>query len=341
MVGLGGIGQRHVRNLRTFLGDAVDILAYRVRGLRHTLTDQLKIEEGVDLEKKYEISSYRELEEALDQKPDAVFVTNPSSYHMDVALRAAERGCHLFIEKPLSHSLEGTEELVSLVEKKNLVSLIGYPLRFHPGLRQVHALLERRAIGTVLAARIMVGEYLPSWHTYEDYRQMYASREELGGGVILSQVHEFDYAYWFFGMPHRLFTVGGKLSHLEVEVEDTASTLMECGKEGCKIPVHVYQDYVQRPSYRSCEVLGEEGRILWDYHASQLQLFSPKHPQVQTYSFNGFVRNQMFLDELKHFFSCIEGKEKSIVPVEEALKSLKIALAARRSLKTGEVVALG
>lgn len=340
MAGLGGIGQRHVRNLRVFFGENVDLLAYRVRGSKQTLTDTLKIEEGVDLEKKYEIAPYRELEAALDQKPDVVFVTNPSSLHMEVALRAAERGCHLFIEKPLSHSLDGTEELISLVEKEHLMSLVGYPLRFHPGLKQVYTLLEQKAIGSILSARLMVGEYLPNWHTYEDYRKIYASRDELGGGAILSQIHEFDYAYWFFGMPRRLFTLGGKLSHLEVDVEDTASTLMECPFEGRGLPVHVTQDFVQRPSYRTCEIFGEEGRILWDYHAGCVQLFSSKNDKVRAYSLDGFVRNQLFMDELKHFFACVEGKERPVVDVQEGVKSLKIALAARRSLETGEVVAI-
>jgi len=97
MVGLGGIGQRHVRNLRELFGDKIEILAYRVRGLKQTLTDTLKVEEGVDLEQKYQITSYRQWEEALGQKPEVVFVTNPSSLHIDIALQAAERGCHLFI----------------------------------------------------------------------------------------------------------------------------------------------------------------------------------------------------------------------------------------------------
>jgi len=338
MVGLGGIGQRHVRNLRELFGDKIEILAYRVRGLKQTLTDTLKVEEGVDLEQKYQITSYRQWEEALGQKPEVVFVTNPSSLHIDIALQAAERGCHLFIEKPLSHTLEGADRLINLVEKKDLIAFVGYPLRFHPGLKQVHSLLEQKAIGTLLSARLVVGEYLPNWHTYEDYRQMYAAREELGGGVILSQIHEFDYAYWLFGMPRRIFALGGKLSHLEIDVEDTASTLMECGVNGRKMPVHVHQDFVQRPSHRTCEIMGEEGRILWDYHAGTVQVFSATKKEAQIYPLSEFKRNQLFIDELKHFFDCLERNEKPLVTIQDGVNSLKIALAARRSLKTGKVV---
>src|SRR5206468_7309611 len=91
----------------------------------------------------------------------------------------------------------------------------------------VQSCLKMKAIGNVLAARLEFGEYLPGWHPYEDYRQMPASRRVLGGGVILAQIHDLDLAYAFFGFPRRVFAVGGHLSDLEIDVEDTASILME------------------------------------------------------------------------------------------------------------------
>ena len=120
-------------------------------------------------------------------------------------------------------------------------------------------------MGRIVAVRAEVGEYLPGWHPYEDYRQMYASRAELGGGVVLSQIHEIDYIYWLFGMPRRVMAIGGHLSSLEIDVEDTASILMECVVDGRPIPVHLHQDYVQRPPSRTCQVIGDEGKILVDF----------------------------------------------------------------------------
>lgn len=92
MVGLGGIGQRHVRNLRTLLGSDVEIIAYRARRLRHVLTDRLQIEPGSDLEEKYQIRAYEDLDQAIAQDPDIVFICNPSSLHIPVALSAAKAG---------------------------------------------------------------------------------------------------------------------------------------------------------------------------------------------------------------------------------------------------------
>ena len=340
VVGLGGIGQRHVRNLRTLLGPDAEILAYRVRRDSPTLTDSLGIESGGSVEDKYDLTVFADLDTALGEGPDAVLICNPSSLHMPVALKAARAGRALFIEKPISNTTEGTDELIDLVESQRLVGLVGYQMRFHPSLQRAHALLEAGAIGRVVAVRIEVGEYLPGWHTYEDYRQMYASRADLGGGVILSQIHELDYVYWLFGMPTRVFAVGGHLTRLEVDVEDTASILLECSVDGRAIPVHVHQDYIQRPPSRTCEVIGDAGKILVDLRQLTLTAFDADGSITESSSNPGFERNQLFLEEMTHFLACLEGRETPRVSVRDGARSLAIALGAKQSIETGQVVDL-
>lgn len=339
VAGLGGIGQRHVRNLRTLVPSA-DILAYRVRRDSPALTDGLTAEPGRSVEEKYGLRVFADLDAALAERPDAVLVCNPSSLHMPVAVKAAQAGCALFIEKPLSDTAAGTSELIDLVERGSLVGLVGYQLRFHPGLRRAQALLEAGAIGRVVAVRIEVGEYLPGWHTYEDYRQMYASRADLGGGVILSQIHELDYVYWLFGMPTRVFALGGHLTRLEVDVEDTASILLECIVDGRAVPVHVHQDYIQRPPSRTCEVIGDAGKILVDLRQMTLTAFDAEGNVMESSSNPGFERNQLFLDEMTHFLACLDGRENPSVSIRDGAQSLSIALAAKRSIDTGQVVEL-
>src|SRR5262245_45887063 len=159
---------------------------------------------------------------------------------MAAALAVARTGCHLFIEKPLAHEYAGVEELIEIVERQHLIATVGYQLRFHPCLTTTHRLLESDAIGRVLAVRAESGEYMPGWHTYEDYREAYAAHRAMGGGVLLAQVHDMDYLYWFFGLPQRIFALGGHLSSLEMDVEDVASTVMQCEKDGGLFPVHLH-----------------------------------------------------------------------------------------------------
>jgi len=100
-VGLGSIGQRHLRNLKKILGDSVEILAYRVLREVPMLNDQLQVVDGGSIKDKYDVAEFDDLDKALAQKPDIVFITNPGNLHIEVARKAAEAGCHLFIEKPL------------------------------------------------------------------------------------------------------------------------------------------------------------------------------------------------------------------------------------------------
>lgn len=338
IIGLGSIGQRHVRNLRQLLGEKVDIMAYRSRKRPYVLTEQASIEQGSNLEEKYNIILHENMDEALDQKPDAVFVCNPPDLHMITALKAAQKGLNLFIEKPLAHSYEQVNELVELIESQNLVALVGYQMRFHPCLRKLKALIQEKAIGNILAVRAELGEYLPGFHPYEDYREMHESHQARGGGVILSQIHELDYIYWLFGLPRRVFTVGGHLSKLEMDAEDTVSILMEYNIGDKSIPVHLHEDFIQRPASRICQVIGDEGKILVDLLAVTVKVFDNQGQHVETKCFAGFQRNQLFLDEMNHFLECLQRKQIPFVTVREGAQSLRMALAARESLVSGRII---
>ncbi|MDR3639328.1 MAG: Gfo/Idh/MocA family oxidoreductase [Isosphaeraceae bacterium] len=340
MIGLGGIGQRHLRNLHSLLGDDLVVSAYRVRRLAQVVTDRLTIEPGSDIEKKYNVRVFDDLDCALAQRPDVALVCNPSSLHVPVALRAARAGCHLFLEKPLSHELDSVGELIEEVNSRGLVGLVGYQLRFHPCLTRLHDVLRGGMVGRVVAVRMEVGEYLPGWHTYEDYRHMYASRPELGGGVILSQIHEMDAIYWLFGLPSRVYSIGGHLSRLEIDVEDTASTLMSCQSDGQTFPVHLHQDYVQRPPSRTYQVIGDSGKVVVDLREPSITRYEADGEIAEHTTFDRFERNQLFLDEMTHLLACLRGEQIPAVSLHDGVQSLRMALAAKRSIETGRVIEL-
>lgn len=340
VAGLGSMGQRHVRNLRALLGRDVEIVAYRVRKRTQVLTGTLEVEAGSSVEDAYCLHTCDQLDQALALQPRAVFVCNPSRHHMAVALAAAQAGCHLLVEKPLSDRDDGIEDLIALVEQQRLVAMVGYQMRFHPALQRVRQLLEQGAIGRVLSVRAEIGEYLPSTHPYEDYRGTYAARADLGGGVVLSQSHELDYVYWLFGLPRRIFALGGHLSRLDVDVEDTASILMECVVDGRPVPVHVSQDFVQRPPRQTCGIVGDDGKIQLDLRAPTLEVFDSRGELAERQTFSGFQRDQLFMDELTHFLACLRGEETPRVTLRDGAQSLRMALAVRQSIDTGRVVEL-
>jgi predicted dehydrogenase len=334
IVGLGGIGQRHARNLRQILRNDVDLLAYRIRRLTHIITPALEADSARNVEAEYNMQVFDNLRAALAAKPDAAFICNPTSHHLSVAQSCAEHNCHLFIEKPVSHSLDGLPKLLATVAARKLITLVGYQLRFHPCLKAVSKLLASHAIGRILTVRAAIGEYLPGWHAYEDYRKMYAASAELGGGVILSQIHEFDYLYSLFGLPSSVYSLGGHWSRLDLDVEDTASTLMNFLVENKPVAIHLQQDYLQRPPCRQCEIVGEQGKIVADFAALRVTA-----PGVSL-DFSGFDRNQLFLDQTRHFLACLAGRESPNVDLRAGMQSLRMALAAKESITTGQPVTL-
>ena len=333
--GLGGIGQRHLRNLRLLLGESLEVHAYRVRGQRIKLRDNLTVDEGADLEKDYGIQVHHELAAALAQQPEAVFICNPNALHVPVALECARAGVAVFMEKPLASDLNGLDELLVEVEKRNLLFHVGYPFRFHPGLQRLKTLLEDGFFGRLVSVRSEIGEYLPNWHRYEDYRQMYAARADQGGGVILSQIHEMDLIYWYFGLPRSLSTHGGHLSGLEIDVEDSASSLMRFeGERGC-FPLLLHQDFVQRPPSRKFRIVGDAGCAEMDLIANRLCVYDAVGELCEQNDFAGFNRNDMFLEQARHFLDCLGSGNKPVVDLMAGVQSLRLALAARRSLHEG------
>jgi predicted dehydrogenase len=336
IAGLGSIGQRHVRNLRRLLGDAVTILAWRTQRSTHVLDDQMTIHPDTNVEHCYNLQVFFSMEEALRHQPDIVFVTNPTSLHLSVALVAAEAGCHLFIEKPLSHSLAGLERLTSLVEEKALCVMVGFQFRFHPGLRLVKRLLLEGAIGPVVSAHAHWGEYLPGWHPWEDYRQSYSARAVLGGGVILTLCHPFDYLRWLLGEVQAVSTVVGYTPSLELDVEDTASITLrfESGVIGA-----VHLNYIQRPPSHWLHIIGQAGTIQWDAAGGAVRCYRADRDEWEVMlSPPDFERNTMFLDEMHHFLDCIAGRTQPLVTLEDGIRTLKIALAAKRSAVAGRVI---
>jgi predicted dehydrogenase len=256
-------------------------------------------------------------------------IAAPSSLHVPLALEAARHDCHLLIEKPLSHTWEGVQDLLDLVQQHGLTTLVGCNLRFHPGLRMVQRLLTDRTIGRIIAARVEVGQYLPDWHPEEDYRQGYSARRELGGGIILDAIHEIDYSRWLLGEVTSAVCMADKLSHLDIDTEDTAALLLRFAS-GAVGEIHL--DYIQRAYSRTCQIIGEEGTIFWDYAAGQVRHYSAQSKSWEFHSNpDNWQPNQMYLDEMRHFLACLAGEEEPELNVNEAAKVLRIALAAKES----------
>jgi predicted dehydrogenase len=261
-------------------------------------------------------------------------VCTPSSQHVEIAQRAATAGCHLFIEKPVSHNLDGVERLRKTVASKDLMVLVGCQWRYHPCVRWLRELIQAKTLGRLVRAEIDYGEYFPDWHPYEDYRVSYAARAELGGGVVLTQIHDYDLAWWLFGPFRKATASGGRVSTLDIDVEDTVLARLDGGS----VPVDIRQSFVSRPPRRVITVTGEHGSVTVDLLGARATTDSSLVPPV---AFADYRRNQMFMDEARHFQACLAGTDIPAVPLDEGIAALRLALAVKTAMRSGHSVEIG
>jgi predicted dehydrogenase len=314
--GLGSIGRRHLKNLAA-LGQN-DIVLHRT-GKSTLPNDELT---------KYPAES--DLNEAFERwSPDAVIVANPTALHLDVAIPAAQAGCSLLLEKPISHTLDGVDKLQAALEAGGGNVLVGFQFRFHPGLQHAARLLREHVIGNPISVRAHWGEYLPAWHPWEDYRESYSARRDMGGGVLLTLCHPFDYLRWMFGDVSSLFASAGKFGALDLDVEDTAAVLLSL--EGGVIGV-VYLDYNQQPASHWLEISGTRGSIRWDNADGAVRWWTTQKREWETYSpGDDFARNTLFLEEMRHFIDVVRGDAQPRCTLQDGIRALKIVLAAKHS----------
>jgi predicted dehydrogenase len=241
-------------------------------------------------------------------------------------LEAARRGCHLFIEKPLSHSHEGVDELAGVVERQHLVSLVACNMRFHPGPAKLAELLAADAIGSVLAARIQASSYLPGWRPWQDYRQSYSASPEWGG-ILLDGIHEIDLALWLLGPAKLLFAAHRPAISLGLNTDGIAELVL-AHDSGPFASIHL--NFVQRDYRRTIQLIGERGTLDWDFTAGHVRHFGPDGRLSETFGPPpNWTLNDMYVDELRHFLACVAGKQATVNPIRGGIAALEIALAAR------------
>ncbi len=319
VVGCGSIGKRHIKNL-TALG--YHITVYDI--------DQDALDSVV---REYGVSPSANLKTAL-QHTDALIICTPPHLHVSFALAALRQRNHVFIEKPLSHSLKGTDALARIVEKKACVFHVGFNLRHHPVLKRARGLLDSKALGKLYHASIEYGSYLPSWRPEQDYRKNYAAYKSMGGGIILDDIHEIDYALWFFGIPKKVFCSAQKISDLDIETEDTADMIL-FPRGGMAIAIHM--DYLQSVPTRTFRIIGSNGLISGDLNKNVIRAFTRGEWKEEKFDWDP---NTMYVDEIKAFITAILTGSGEGVEFKEAMASLKTALALKKSSSLKKVISL-
>jgi predicted dehydrogenase len=322
VVGFGAIGKRHGNNLLKIPNMEVIIC-----------TNQ---KDNINLKRKFKIVNT--IKRGIEEKPDFAIIANVTSEHINTAIKLAKVGIDLFIEKPLSNSLDHCKYLDGIVKKKKIVTMIGCNFRFDKSIQTIQKIVKQKKLGKIISTHVENGSYLPDWHPYEDYRKGYSARKKLGGGVVLTNIHEIDYLYWIFGKVNKVFSVTGKFSDLEVDVEDLSEIIMKF-KDKSIASIHL--DHYQRPTFRQCKIIGTKGTIIWDFQKGKLDIFNLRKQKWENIIHEKHMdRNLTYQKEIAHFIQCVKSRKKTINPLSEGIETLKIVLLIMKSSKINRMISV-
>ncbi len=297
--GLGSIARKHIAAIRS-LDPEAEIFALRSRRDAPSVAD---------------VKNLYDLDEARRVFPDFVIISTPTSEHFHSVEQALSLRCPLFIEKPLCHD-EGVFALAEMVEKAGVLNYVGCNLRFLPCLQFVREALKRNSL-RVNEVNVYCGSYLPDWRPGTDYRRIYSSRPEMGGGAHLDLIHEIDYVYWLFGMPGEVSKTLRSRSSLGIEAIDYANYCL-CYNDFC---ASVILNYFRRDYRRTLEIVADQETWLVDLAADRItsgerMIFESDEKIGDTY------RAQM-----AYFIGLVKsGKKESCNSVSDACNTMRIAL---------------
>jgi predicted dehydrogenase len=273
--------------------------------------------------------TFESLEDGLASGSTTVFICSPTALHIEQAIQAIGAGADVLIEKPLSNSLDGLDELQALAQETRRIVMVAHCFRFHEGLKKAKAWLDEGRIGRLISIRAIVGEYIPD--VMPNYRNMYISQYS----GVYELMHDIDLALWYAGQrPVRVFGIDGAFSDVGMKSPDMAEMLIDFPD---RLVASIHLDFFERARHRQAELLGTEGTMLvefasWDKcHLSLYEASSGAwhHEEMKT------DRDDMFREEDMDFLKAVA--ERSAVPVDiaEGRKAVEVMLAAQESSRTG------
>ena len=325
VTGCGSIGRRHIGNLLQLGGHKVlshDPQADRREHVRRT----------------YAIDCFASFDDALTRGVDTVFICTPTSLHVPTVLSALRANCDVFVEKPISHSAQECAELLDVSRKCRRLVFIACNFRFEKGMQQERKLVQEERIGRIFAACAEFGHYLPDWRPWQNYRDSYSAKRELGGGVLLDSYHEFDFLHWLLGPVEQVFCIERHTGLLEIETEDVALATLTFAQGALG---HVHLDYLRRPYTRQFELSGELGTLQWDFGKSVVRHYDAALNVWSIFEADGQRNaNEMYVKELRHFLACLDGHEQPICTLQDAIHVQDILDAAKHSAHLGKPVRL-
>ncbi len=307
VVGVGSMGRRRLRNLQ-YIGVG-ELAAFEPNETR-----------AADAGRDLDIPVFTTFEQGLAWGPDALVISTPPDRHAEYALVAARTGLAYFTEA--SVLMEGMDELQAAVRASNCLAAPSCTMRFHPAVKLMRRRVAEGAIGRPLALVHHVGQYLPDWHPWEDYRSFYAAHRNTGAAREIVPF-ELNWLTHLFGPVVELNCFRAKVSRLEVDIDDIYSALLRFDSD---VQGSLVVEVISRPAVRRARIAGEEGTLEWDWggrcvhewRASDGAWTKHADPPAVAGPGGAWVAENMYIEEMRCFLQAIEmGQDRWPLSLEE------------------------
>jgi len=329
-IGLGGAGQRHLRILKQLLPLA-SFSAFRRTAKTPLLRSDFTVDKNKNINDVYELKIFDDINEAFADKPSLTVISTPTSCHREPLMLAMEAGSAIIVEKPWAENLIDFNHFSKEVLRKKLPFLISFQRRYHPLITKTKELIDSEKIGKPMVASFTVFSDVTTWHGYEDWRTLYAARKDLGGGVLLTEIHEIDLACWFFGLPEAVHCTGGNRGSEKIDVEDTIQMSLLYDN----FSVQITLCFVHKKRMRHFHIAGTEGALSWNEDSNKLDYYH-NSGSSEEFTATDFTNDSMFIAQAEQFINNWEMHD-SINSLQSAGHSLSVVESARRSMNSKKV----
>lgn len=310
IIGVGSIGERHLRCFLQTGRVRVSICEANAE-LRQAITARYDVE-----------SAYGDLVAALAHPFQAAVIATPAASHLPIALKAAQRGIHLLIEKPLSTSSDLIDLLAATAESHQLTIAVAYVMRNHPALIAAREAILSGEFGHLLQAVVVSGQNFPFYRPA--YRDTYYARRSSGGGAIQDALTHFVNAVkWIAGPVDRVMADAAHLSLPGVEVEDTVHVV---ARHGSVLATYSLNQY-QAPNESTLTFVCERGVVRVALHSNQWSSVRATNEPWTEHTLPELQRDDLFIRQANGFLDAVAGRSPVACNLDEGAATLFANLA--------------
>lgn len=337
VIGVGRFGENHVR-------------AYAESPLSELLAvADLDGARARAIAQRYEVRhNYTSHEELLANPAiEAVSIASPAHLHAGPAIAAAQAGKHILLEKPLATSMADAEAIYEAACQNQVKVLIGHMLRFEAHYASIQSTIQQGSMGRPIAV-------VSRWNNPITE----ARRSGEGISLILHlMIHNIDLSLWYMDqLPRRVFCTAARgKAYQEMGIPDGCILTIDFDQGGIASTESFWclpeeyanwstpRDWSPLVSDSQVEVICTDGVIYLGAPISSLRACGPDGWRFPQATFRPVVHGELsgaLREEIRHFLKCCRGIQQPLVGIHDGLSSLRVALAAEESLRTGLPVTL-